>query len=113
MEERWEIIEGAARFRIDGIEISAEPGDIVVAPPGTVHSAANVSGGETRVRIQMRPPLRWEEFVVRLFQAARDGRTDEHGVPDRPLLAELLREFHRELAPAPARPTRGRGRGRA
>ncbi|TMK69759.1 MAG: cupin domain-containing protein [Actinobacteria bacterium] len=97
MEERWEVIEGAARFHIGGSEVSAAPGDVVVAPPGTAHSTANAAGGPTHVRIQMRPALRWEEFVVRLFQAARDGQTDERGVPN----AELLREFHRELAPPP------------
>src|SRR5215211_82349 len=58
MEERWEVIEGAARFRLGGVEISAEPGDIVVAPPGTAHSTANAGRGETHVRIQMRPALR-------------------------------------------------------
>src|SRR3954469_18204764 len=77
MEERWEVIEGAARFRLDGVDVSAEPGDVVVAPPGTAHSTANAGGGGTHVRIQMRPALRWEEFVRRLFQAARDGQTNE------------------------------------
>jgi quercetin dioxygenase-like cupin family protein len=101
MEERWEVIDGAARFRLDGVEISARPGDVVVAPPGTPHSAANAARGETHVRIQMRPALRWEEFVVRLFRAARDGETDERGVPNPRLLAELLQQFHRELAPPP------------
>lgn len=101
MEERWEVIEGAARFHIDGVEISAEPGDVVVAPPGAAHSTANASGGETHVRIQMRPALRWEDFVLRLFNAARDGQTDDRGVPNPQLLAKLLREFHRELAPPP------------
>jgi mannose-6-phosphate isomerase-like protein (cupin superfamily) len=101
MEERWEVIEGAARFRLDGVDVPAERGDVVVAPPGTAHSTANASGGETHVRIQMRPALRWEEFVARLFQAARDGQTNDDGVPNRLLLAELLREFHREIAPPP------------
>jgi mannose-6-phosphate isomerase-like protein (cupin superfamily) len=101
MEERWEVIEGAARLHIGGVEVLAERGDIVIAPPGTAHSTGNAGGGETHVRIQMRPALRWEEFVKRLFQAARDGQTDERGIPNPPLLAELLREFHRELAPPP------------
>ena len=31
--------------------------------------------------------------------AAREGRTDEQGIPEPALLSELLTEFHRELAP--------------
>jgi mannose-6-phosphate isomerase-like protein (cupin superfamily) len=103
MEERWEVIEGAASFQLGGVEVTAKPGDVVVAPPGTVHSGANAASSETHLRIQMRPALRWEEFVRRLFQAARDGDTDESGLPNAPLLAELLREFPREIAP-PASP---------
>ncbi len=47
----------------------------------------------------MTPALRWEKFTRRLFTAAHEGRTDDQGMPERQLLAELLREFHRELAP--------------
>jgi hypothetical protein len=49
-----------------------------------VHNAWNLSGGETRLRITMRPALRWEEFVVRLFTAPGP---------------ELLRDFPDEIAP--------------
>jgi mannose-6-phosphate isomerase-like protein (cupin superfamily) len=86
MEETWEVLSGRAGFRIGDEETEAGPGDRVVAPPGTVHSAWNLSGGETRLRITMRPALRWEEFVVQLF-------TDPG--PD------LLRDFPEEIALPP------------
>jgi hypothetical protein len=35
----------------------------------------------------------------RLFGLARDGNTDERGMPDPTLMIELLREFPREIAP--------------
>ena len=69
MEEAWEVIEGRAGFRIGGDELEAGPGERVVAPPGVVHHAWNLSSGETLLRITMRPALRWEEFVERLFTA--------------------------------------------
>jgi quercetin dioxygenase-like cupin family protein len=66
-EERWEVIEGRAAFRIDGAEHDALPGDVVVAAPGVPHEAWNPGPDEARVRIELRPALRWPEFVERLF----------------------------------------------
>jgi mannose-6-phosphate isomerase-like protein (cupin superfamily) len=88
MEETWEVLSGRARFAIGDRQRTAGPGDVVVAPPGVPHRAWNDSGGETRLRITMRPALRWEEFVVRMFE-------NPAGVLD------LLPEFPDELAPAP------------
>lgn len=86
MEERWEVLSGRAGFRVGGVESECGPGDVVVAPPGVPHLAWNAGEGVARVRIEMRPALRWREFVERLFAAG--------GVPD----AEMLREFRREVA---------------
>jgi quercetin dioxygenase-like cupin family protein len=87
MEETWEVISGSAGFEIAGQRRVAGPGETVVAPPGTPHHGWNAADGETRLRITMRPALRWEEFVERLF------RGDD--------VRELLREFSREVAPPP------------
>ena len=99
MEERWEVIDGTVRFQVDGVEHTAGTGDVVVAPAGARHASWNAGNGPAHLRIQMRPARRWEDFVVSLFAAARDGRTDDQGVPEPALMLELLREFHRELAP--------------
>ena len=88
MEETWEVLAGRAGFRIGDDELVAAPGDVVVAPPGVPHWGWNESGGETVLRITMRPALRWEEFVVRLFEDPSSG-------------LELLREFPDEVALAP------------
>jgi quercetin dioxygenase-like cupin family protein len=84
MEERWTVVSGRACFRIGGDHIGAGPGDEVVAPPGVRHVAWNPTEDEVRLRIEMRPALRWEEFVERLFA-------------DPASAAELLPEFTREL----------------
>ena len=88
MEETWEVVSGRAGFRIGDDEGIAGPGDVVVAPPGIAHMGWNESGGETVLRITMRPALRWEDFVVRLFEDPASG-------------LELLREFPDEVALAP------------
>ena len=86
MEERYTVLAGSAAFRIGGVERTARAGDEpVVVPPGTRHVAWNPTDGEVRLRIEMRPALRWAEFVERAF-AGEDLRA-------------LLREFSREIAP--------------
>jgi len=88
-EERWEVLAGIGRFRIGDAESEGGPGTVAVAPPGTPHEAWNPGREETRVRIALRPALRWEEFVVRLFAGEQPAR--------------LLSEFSREVRPAPPR----------
>ena len=88
MEETWQVLGGLVRFRIGDEEITARPGDTVVAPLGVPHSGLNAGGGAAALLITMRPALRWEDFVVRMFAA-----------PDRVL--ELLPEFPDEIAPPP------------
>jgi quercetin dioxygenase-like cupin family protein len=87
MEERWHVLEGEAAFRIGGEDLRAGPGESALAPAGVPHVAWNPTDGPVRLRIEMRPALRWREFVERLFAAG--------GAPDRALLAD----FPREIAP--------------
>jgi len=88
-EERWEVLAGTARFRIGDAETDGGPGTVAVAPPGTPHQAWNAGPDEARVRIELRPALRWEDFVVRLFAGESP--------------ADLMREFSREVRPPPPR----------
>jgi quercetin dioxygenase-like cupin family protein len=97
MEERWEVIAGRVGFRIDGVERTLGRGETIVAPPGSSHTSWNVGGGPAQLRIQMRPALRWQEFVERLFALARDGRTNAEGELDPKALVALLAEFGREI----------------
>ena len=88
MEERWHVLEGRAAFRIGDEEYEIGPGEEAVAPAGTPPLAWNPSDEQVRRRMEMRPALRWEEFVERLCA----------GEPP----ADLLREFSREIAPPPS-----------
>lgn len=87
MEERWEVLEGRAAFRIDGVEVEGPPGTVVVAPAGRRHLAWNPTEAPVRLRIEMRPALRWAEFTTRLFRG------------DDP--AALLAEYPEEIALPP------------
>ena len=67
MEERWEVLEGRAQFTIDEVTRTAIAGEVVVAQPGTRHLAWNPTDAPVRLRIEMRPALRWREFTTRFF----------------------------------------------
>jgi len=101
IEERIEVLEGRARFRVAGAERDLGPGDAVVVAPGVAHLGWNPREDEVRLRLELRPPLRWLEVVERLLALARDGRTDARGVPEPAELVALLDEFAAELAPPP------------
>src|SRR3954462_9945449 len=93
-EERYEVKTGTAAFRVAGEECTAGPGDVVTVPPGTPHLAWNPTSEPVRLKVEFRPALRWEEFVVRLF-----ALTPVTGPPDRYRIAALLKECRREIAP--------------
>jgi quercetin dioxygenase-like cupin family protein len=67
MTETWHVIEGTAGFRVDGVEVQGGPGTSVVAPAGRRHLAWNAGDDPVRLRIEMRPALRWREFTTRFF----------------------------------------------
>jgi quercetin dioxygenase-like cupin family protein len=102
MQERWEVLAGTASFQIGGVERIAQPGEVVLAPPGVRHLAWNPTDEPVHLRIQMSPALGWEVFVERLFALASDGHRAQQGAPDPGLMLELLHEFPREIALVPA-----------
>lgn len=99
MQESWEVISGTASFRIDGSQRSAGPGEVLIAEPGVAHRAWNPGEGLVHVRIQMRPALRWEHFIERLFGLAQSAHAKGLATPEPAALTELLSEFRAEIKP--------------
>jgi quercetin dioxygenase-like cupin family protein len=97
MQERWELIAGSARFRIAGEEQTAQSGDVVLAPPGVPHLAWNPGVEPVHLRIQMRPALRWEDFVVGLFGLAQSAHLKGLAAPEPGAMTELLSQFRAEI----------------
>src|SRR5947199_10819946 len=52
MEERYEVVEGTAAFRIGGEERTARAGEVVTVPPGTIHLAWNPTHEPVRLKVQ-------------------------------------------------------------
>jgi quercetin dioxygenase-like cupin family protein len=99
--ERFEVTAGRVRFRVGLRTRIAEPGDIVEVAPGVMHSFANASGDEARMRIEVRPALDMEEMFAEVISMAKAGRMGRRGLPRNPLqLAALARRYDR-VAHAP------------
>lgn len=94
MEERWLVLEGRVGFRIGGEEQVIGPGERAVAPPETLHSNWNAGRGPALMRIELRPAMRWEEFVRQLFALAGE---DLEGAVAQRSVDELLGEFAAEI----------------
>ena len=71
-----------------GIEVVATAGEVVIVRPGSRHLAWNPTDAPVRLKIEMRPGLRWAEFTRRFFRG------------DDPM--QLLREYSAEVVTAVA-----------
>jgi mannose-6-phosphate isomerase-like protein (cupin superfamily) len=96
-EERFEVTSGRIRFRRGLRTVIAEPGDVVVVPPGAAHRFANAGEGPAQARVEIRPALRMEELFETAAALARDGRTTSKGLPKPLELALFAREFADEV----------------
>jgi quercetin dioxygenase-like cupin family protein len=97
-EERFEVISGMIRLRMNGIEKDLQKGEIMIVPSGTPHLWWNASDLEARVLIDLRPALRTEEFFETFFGLAQAGKVNQKtGLPNPLILALIMREFKEEI----------------
>lgn len=96
-EERFEVVSGRLRIRIDGEERLLSPGDVAVIPPGRPHVWWNAGEEVVHVVGEFRPALRTEMFFETFFGLATDGKTNRKGLPNPLRLAVLMREYEDEL----------------
>jgi mannose-6-phosphate isomerase-like protein (cupin superfamily) len=90
VEERFTVVEGPVRFRVDGRERTLPAGETVWVSPGTAHTFANPVGGPRETGDPTGAVLgvttvpeseRLAATVATLFGLAREGRTDDRGRP--------------------------------
>jgi mannose-6-phosphate isomerase-like protein (cupin superfamily) len=96
-EERFRIVHGTVRLRLDGKERVLGPGETAVVPPGRAHTWANVGDDQACLRVEIAPALRTEMFFETFFGLAKDGRTNDKGLPNLLSMAVLMREFDAEM----------------
>jgi quercetin dioxygenase-like cupin family protein len=99
-QERFEVIAGVMRGRVDGREQTLGPGGASVVEPGVEHGWRNAGREEAHLRVRFEPALRTEDLFETVFALGAAGRTDERGVPRFPLRLAMLAAFPDEVIPA-------------
>ena len=101
-EERFEIVSGTMKFRMNGEKIVAGPGDVVTVPPGARHKFANGGDEPVEVRVEVRPAMKMEHLLENTVALAKEGKTNRKGMPKPLHLALFVHEFRDEVhAPFP------------
>jgi len=85
--ERFEVLEGSMHAIVGGEERVYEVGESFEVPAGTPHQMA--AQGPTRMRWEVRPPMRTAEFFERLFGSGPDSAREM----GEPFFAEFDQEF--------------------
>jgi quercetin dioxygenase-like cupin family protein len=96
-EEQFEVLSGTFRVRINQTENVYETGDSFTVPANTPHWMHNVSEEEGRLRWQIRPAMKSQDFFATMWGLAAEGKTNEDGVPNFLQLAVILREYRHEF----------------
>jgi quercetin dioxygenase-like cupin family protein len=96
-EECFTVLDGRMRFRVGGRRITAEPGDTVVVPPGTVHHFANAGPRPARVAVQTWPALSMQDLLETAAAMARAQHAAARRLPNPVDLALFMRDFEREV----------------
>ena len=95
--ERFEVLDGAVRFRKGFSRVTARAGDVVTVEPGTAHKFQTVGGKGAVMRVQVTPALQMERLFETATQLAEEGRVTSKGMPKPLELALFVREFRHEV----------------
>lgn len=97
-EERFEVLAGRVHSFVNGTEATHGPGDVIVAPPGAVHTVWNAADDDVRLLVEFRPALRSEQVLETLAALAVQGRVKADGVPRNLLeLALVIHDYEPEI----------------
>lgn len=96
-EEQFRVLQGTFRVKVGETEDTYETGDEFTVPPNTPHWMHNVSDEEGRLRWQIRPAMKSQDFFATMWGLAADGKTNADGVPSLLQLAVILREYSDEF----------------
>ena len=101
--ERFEVLEGSLTFKVDGQELPAEAGDIVLVPAGRKHQFWNAGEEEARFACEVRPALGFEQLIETMFTLAQEGKTNKKGMPN-PLRLAVIAKAHFDTVRLPFPP---------
>ena len=92
-DERFEVLEGTLRSRVDGDERDLRAGDELDIPHGAGHQMWNPGSEPTRAVWQTRPGGRTERWFRAIDRLHREGRVGGDGMPGTLAFSVLLTEY--------------------
>lgn len=92
-DERFEVLEGTLRTRVDGIERDLGPGEELEIPCNAVHQMWNPGAEPVRAVWQTRPRGRTEQWFGAIDRLHREGRVGSNGMPGPLAFSVLLTEY--------------------
>ena len=96
-EERFEVLSGTFRLAIDGEEQTYKTGERFTIPAKTPHALQNIGDEEGRLRWQVRPALKTQDFFATLWGLATEGQSGESGTGGLLQLAVILNAYRDEF----------------
>jgi len=96
LEERFIVEKGVMGYTLGNQRLEAKPGELVVVSPGTNHTFWNAGDGQLSVVGEIRPALRFEDFVETIHVLIRDGRLQAGGKRPNPLLIAVVAMAYRD-----------------
>ena len=96
-QERFGVLAGSIKLRVDGEETTLGVGEWAEVPVGQPHTWWNDSPEDAHVLIEVAPALRTEMFFETFFGLAKDGKTNSKGLPNLLSMAVILREYRDEI----------------
>jgi mannose-6-phosphate isomerase-like protein (cupin superfamily)/uncharacterized protein YndB with AHSA1/START domain len=91
--ERLHVLSGSMRVKMNGREHVIGEGQSIEVPAGTPHTQLPDGDGPGRVRIQVRPAGRTQEFMERVAELCREGKIGRSGLPRPAAGAQLLLDY--------------------
>jgi quercetin dioxygenase-like cupin family protein len=92
-EERFRVDAGSIWLGLGGAERMVSAGEEVTVPAGVPHRWGNKGAVEAIVRVELRPALDTQTFFETFFGLARDGKTNDKGMPGLLQIAVAYREL--------------------
>jgi len=89
-EERFEVLEGVLHLECDGKQLTLQPGETFLVRRNAMHKFFNPGTTPVTFLVEIRPAREFEACLRMAYGLARDGRTTDKGVPNKPLEMAVL-----------------------
>src|SRR6202008_3330718 len=96
-ENRFRILAGELRFSINGKQVTARPGDIILIPKNVPHHFWNPGKDEAHYIQEFYPALKIDGLFETFFSLADKGKLDKKGKPNIFRVAQIMLFYKNEI----------------